>query len=435
MRDGTKKLPQARHDELFIEDMDGELLVYDAKHFCAHRLNPTAAWIWRHCDGQHTVAQATQLLSDELNQPVDEELVWLSLDTLDKTRLLVAPPERPSSANDDSRRAMIQKMAMAGGLMFLLPAITPLTKVARAASPIQVSSDPGPALKGLSTGTAVWGESKTWMGVYGKSTSTTGGFGVMGVGIGSGVAGESETWHGVYGKSKSMKGGAGVMGEAIGPGVIGKSQTWFGIFGETDSTTGGSGVGGVHNGAGSGVQGKSKSGIGVLAISASGTALHAESQNGGRAGFFKGDVEVTGDIRLPNADCAEDFDIMDAENVEAGSVMVLCGESALQMSQTAYDKRVAGVISGAGDYKPGLILDTRPTGRARKPVALMGKVFCKADARYGAIETGDLLTTSDTPGHVMKATDTAQTPGAVVGKALRGLTEGQGLIPILVSLQ
>jgi hypothetical protein len=115
--------------------------------------------------------------------------------------------------------------------------------------------------------------------------------------------------------------------------------------------------------------------------------------------------------------------------------MVLCDEGALQQSQTAYDKRVAGVISGAGDYKPGLVLDKKPTGRPRQPVALMGKVFCKADARYGAIEAGDLLTTSDTPGHAMKAADSVQAFGAVVGKALRGLPAGQGLIPILVSLQ
>ena len=425
MKNEIGKLPQARQDELFMEQLDEGLLVYDAKHFCAHRLNATAAWVWRRCDGEQTIAETTRLLSEELQQPLDEELVWLSLDTLDKARLLNSPVERPVGAGDDSRRAMIQKMVMAGGLMFLLPAITPLSKAARADGPlvVDVGAETGPAFKGTSTGTAIWGESKSWIGVLGKSASTSGGFGVMGVGIGPGVVGESETWHAVYGKSKSTKGGAGVMGDAIGPGVIGQSQTWYGVYGETNSTTGGAGVGGKHTGNGTGVEAKSKNGIG----------LYAESS--GRAGVFKGDVEVSGDIRLMNADCAEDFDIVDAENIEAGMVMVLCDEGALRLSQKAYDKRVAGVISGAGNYKPGLILDKRPTGRPRKPVALMGKVFCKADARYGAIEAGDLLTTSDTPGHAMKAGDPTQAFGAVVGKALRGLPAGQGLIPILVSLQ
>jgi hypothetical protein len=66
---------------------------------------------------------------------------------------------------------------------------------------------------------------------------------------------------------------------------------------------------------------------------------------------------------------------------------------------------------------------------------LIGKVYCKVDAGYGAIEIGDLLTTSPTPGSAMKANDPLKAFGAVLGKALRPLTEGQGLIPVLVALQ
>ena len=47
---------------------------------------------------------------------------------------------------------------------------------------------------------------------------------------------------------------------------------------------------------------------------------------------------------------------------------------------------------------------------------LVGKVFCKVD---GAIDVGDLLTTSQTPGHAMKATDPQRAFGAVIGKALK----------------
>ena len=115
--------------------------------------------------------------------------------------------------------------------------------------------------------------------------------------------------------------------------------------------------------------------------------------------------------------------------------MVLCDEGTLQPSDDAYDKRVAGVISGAGDYKPGIVLDKRQSPGNRQPVALMGKVFCKVDAQFGAIEVGDLLTTSPTPGHAMKTSDPLKAFGAVIGKALRPLTEGQGLIPILIALQ
>jgi hypothetical protein len=149
-----------------------------------------------------------------------------------------------------------------------------------------------------------------------------------------------------------------------------------------------------------------------------------------------GNIAVTnGDIFLTNADCAEDFDICDADQVEPGTVMVVGEDGKLEQSQRAFDKRVAGVVSGAGDYKPGIILDKQQSKSDRKPIALLGKVFCKVDAQYGAIEVGDLLTTAPTPGHAMKADDPLKAFGTVIGKALRPLTEGQGLIPILIALQ
>jgi ligand-binding sensor protein len=149
-----------------------------------------------------------------------------------------------------------------------------------------------------------------------------------------------------------------------------------------------------------------------------------------------GDVEFSGDIRLINAaDCAEDFDIVCIEKVEPGTVMVIDSEGALKLSDQAYDKRVAGVISGAGNYKPGLTLDKQASSNNRMPIALMGKVYCKVDASYGAIEVGDLLTTSPFPGHAMKATDPLKSFGSVIGKALRPLEAGQSLIPILIALQ
>ena len=148
-----------------------------------------------------------------------------------------------------------------------------------------------------------------------------------------------------------------------------------------------------------------------------------------------GNIVTTGDVRLTNADCAEDFDICDTEQAEPGTVMVLGEGGKLRQSQTAYDKRVAGVISGAGDYKPGIILDKQHTQSGRKPIALVGKVFCKVDAQYGAIEVGDLLTSAPTPGHAMRAADPLKAFGTVIGKALRPLAEGRGLIPMLIALQ
>ncbi|MDJ0897798.1 MAG: hypothetical protein QNJ55_03225 [Xenococcus sp. MO_188.B8] len=143
----------------------------------------------------------------------------------------------------------------------------------------------------------------------------------------------------------------------------------------------------------------------------------------------------TGDIILQNADCAEDFPVEDPELLEPGTVVAIGKEARLRISESAYNKRVAGVIAGAGDLKPGIILGRNSNTNKQLPVALMGRVYCKVDANHGAIEVGDLLTTSSTPGHAMKASDPLRSFGAVIGKALSDLKSGTGLIPVLVALQ
>lgn len=142
------------------------------------------------------------------------------------------------------------------------------------------------------------------------------------------------------------------------------------------------------------------------------------------------------DVNLSGADCAEDFDVAAKQGtVDPGTVMIIDGAGALRPCEDAYDRKVTGVISGAGNYKPGIVLDKHPSATYRLPLALVGKVYCKVDAAFGSIEVGDLLTTSATHGHAMKANDPARAFGAVIGKALKPLVTGRGLIPILVALQ
>ncbi len=161
-------------------------------------------------------------------------------------------------------------------------------------------------------------------------------------------------------------------------------------------------------------------------------------KNGKQALIFdgnSGDLSLTGDIKLVGGDCAEEFEIAEPDKAEPGAVMVISEDGALAVSRQAYDKRVAGVISGAGDLRPGILLDRQSKKSDRLPLAMNGKVYCKVDADYGPVEVGDLLTTSLTCGHAMKASDCAKAFGTVIGKALRRLEAGKGLIPILVALQ
>ncbi len=68
------------------------------------------------------------------------------------------------------------------------------------------------------------------------------------------------------------------------------------------------------------------------------------------------------------------------------------------------------------------------------PVAVLGRVYCRADAGPGAIAAGDLLTTAPRPGHAMRVADSARSAGSVLGKALGPLDAGTGLIPVLLTL-
>ena len=169
-------------------------------------------------------------------------------------------------------------------------------------------------------------------------------------------------------------------------------------------------------------------------------ALRAVHAGDGLAGLFGGDVRVTrnliveGDVQLAGADLAEEFGVTGSLATEPGSVVVLAGGDQVRVSDQPYDRRVAGIVSGAGNYRPGIVLDSQPRAN-RCSLALIGKVCCKVDADFGAIAVGDLLTTSATPGHAMAALDPAKAFGAVIGKALQPLREGRGLIPILVALQ
>jgi hypothetical protein len=108
----------------------------------------------------------------------------------------------------------------------------------------------------------------------------------------------------------------------------------------------------------------------------------------------------------------------------------------LEVSDRAYDRRVAGIVSGAGDVRTGMLMGQAGSiADGAQPVALTGRVYCWVDADRGGVEPGDLLTTSQTPGHAMKASDASRGHGAILGKAMTALKSGKGLVLVLVNLQ
>lgn len=154
-------------------------------------------------------------------------------------------------------------------------------------------------------------------------------------------------------------------------------------------------------------------------------------------------LDVAGNVRctimkITGADVAEPFEVASDTELKPGMVVSIdpAGNGKLQVTSEPYDHRVAGVISGAGGIEPGIILGQafQPTAGGQ-PVALSGRVYCWTDASSGAIEPGDLLTSSSTPGHAMKAADHSRAQGAIIGKAMSRLAEGRGLVLVLVGLQ
>lgn len=148
-------------------------------------------------------------------------------------------------------------------------------------------------------------------------------------------------------------------------------------------------------------------------------------------------LEITG-----GSDLSEQFEVNHTEaapaSLQPGMVVSIDAQNPgkLVVCNRAYDRKVAGIISGAGGIATGMLMgqhDSEANGST--PVALAGRVYCRVDASLGAIEPGDLLTTSDTPGHAMKVADHAKSQGAIIGKAMTGLAEGKGLVLVLVTLQ
>jgi len=144
-------------------------------------------------------------------------------------------------------------------------------------------------------------------------------------------------------------------------------------------------------------------------------------------------LQITG-----GGDLAEPFHVSGNDDVKPGMVMAIDPDNAgqLRVSTKAYDRTVAGVVSGANGINPGVVMKQEGSiADGTQPVALTGRVYCWCDAASGAIQPGDLLTTSATPGHAMKVTDHGRAQGAIIGKAMTRLTEGRGLVLVLVTLQ
>ncbi|HEY3267448.1 MAG TPA: hypothetical protein VGM37_11010 [Armatimonadota bacterium] len=283
------------------------------------------------------------------------------------------------------------------------------------------------------SGNALAGTTSTGFGVYAEATGSGGGA-VRAIsnsgravwatctGASYGVYAESNT--GIAMNALSNNGTAAAGNSQTGTGVFGHSNTGIGTYGESDGSDG--------------VQGKSTSAIhaGVAGINTtSGFGVFGQSLGGGYAGLFAGRVRVDVLEIAGGADLAEKFET--SSDAEPGTVMCIDAGNVgrLTIARGAYNRKVAGVVSGANKLSAGMVLSDPAAPAKGLPVAMTGRVWVKCDASNGPIEPGDLLTTADAPGRAMKVTDYAKAMGASVGKAMSHLESGEGLVLVLVNLQ
>jgi hypothetical protein len=113
MENSRQLIPAARRADLVIQEADGETLIYDLKSHKAHCLNPTAALVWKHCDGRRTAAQVAERVAAEVGEPVSQEVVWLAVELLEKRRLLDVPAEGKQASRGMTRREMARRLGIA----------------------------------------------------------------------------------------------------------------------------------------------------------------------------------------------------------------------------------------------------------------------------------------------------------------------------------
>ncbi len=133
-------MPRARQDELVVEELPDETLVYDLKRHKAHCLNRTSALVWQHCDGRTTVAEVAALLERQLKIPADEAVVWMALDRLGTAHLLREQVTLPAERARYSRREVLRTLRRAAGISLLLPVVESIVAPRAAAQASCVTS-------------------------------------------------------------------------------------------------------------------------------------------------------------------------------------------------------------------------------------------------------------------------------------------------------
>jgi hypothetical protein len=253
----------------------------------------------------------------------------------------------------------------------------------------------------------------------------------------------------IFGKNNSGETGAVGITGTVRP-ANGKKSPAYGVVGDSLHMGVRGQATGESDSPGCGIAGLARNGYGGAFMSEHGYSLMVDGfgretgsldetinlKGDGKALFVDGESVFNGPASFQHTggdatgNLVEYFEVDDEEYISPGDMLVVSekGKSMLSKSRVTYNRSVIGVVSDT----PVIVLNKTRKGKIYA-VALAGRVMCKVDARNRPIRPGDLIVTSDTPGCGMSGKiDSFDKIGTVLGKALDGLEEGLGTIPLFI---
>ncbi|MEZ5344177.1 MAG: PqqD family peptide modification chaperone [Pyrinomonadaceae bacterium] len=110
------KRPVARRDNIVVQSLQDETLVYDLTNDKAYCLNATTAMIWEHCTGRNTIRDIAQELSVKTGSIITEEIIEFALEQLKKEGLLSNDPGEMTGMAGYSRREALKKIGFGSAI-------------------------------------------------------------------------------------------------------------------------------------------------------------------------------------------------------------------------------------------------------------------------------------------------------------------------------
>ena len=127
--------PKAKSENIVIQELDKEILIYNLELNKAASLNESSAAIWKLCDGQRSVSDIAETLGRRLGAPISKDFVWLAIDQLHDEDLLSNKSEAKPRFRGLTRREVIKKVGVTS--MVALPIVSSIV------APAAVSAQTG----------------------------------------------------------------------------------------------------------------------------------------------------------------------------------------------------------------------------------------------------------------------------------------------------